>query len=62
VLAGDVAQAIALYPPQMGQALTQLVRDSYSAGFSGAFMAAGIVAAFAALIVFCTMRRQSTVA
>lgn len=62
VVAGDVAQAIALYPPQMGQTLTQLVRDSYSAGFSRAFMAAGIVAAFAALIVFCTMRRQSTVA
>jgi EmrB/QacA subfamily drug resistance transporter len=58
VVAGDIAQATSLYPPEMASTLISLVRHSYGVGFSQAFMVAGLVAGIAAVIVFCTMRHQ----
>lgn len=60
IVAGDIEQATALYPPDMSVQLTELARLSYATGFSGAFLAAAIIAGIAAVIVFCTMRRQTS--
>lgn len=58
IVAGDLARAIHAYSPQAATTVTSIARNSYSLGFSHAFLAAGIIAMVAAVIVFLAMRQR----
>lgn len=59
VAAGDFTRALADYPASLADALTHLAREAYGMGFGGAFLAAGVFAALAAVFVYVTMSRPA---
>lgn len=58
VVAGDIQDAVAAYPSSAWDALADIARVAYGAGFSGAFLLAASSAGICALLVFLSMRRS----